>query len=57
MRLADRLFKKILFEPMSGCWLWTGSSMPEGYGRVFLDGKVGCRDIAVAVTLITQGVL
>lgn len=34
-----RFMEKVSPEPTSGCWLWTGSTMPNGYGGVFLDGK------------------
>lgn len=30
--LSDRLERFIAFEPMSGCWLWTGTSSRKGYG-------------------------
>lgn len=41
--LPERIQKKIMPEPMSGCWLWTGSIDHKGYGRLFWredDGSV-----------------
>jgi len=35
--LEERLWRKIHPEPMSGCWLWIGSSIPRGYG--YIRGK------------------
>lgn len=29
----------VMPEPMSGCWLWTGSVMKRGYGQVYLNGR------------------
>ena len=41
MRLIpERLFDKIEFEPMSGCWLWVGYVMPNGYGQAWRNGRV-----------------
>lgn len=37
MNLPDRIFEKIHFEPNTGCWLWTASRTPKGYGRVRLS--------------------
>lgn len=31
--LPERIQKKIMPEPMSGCWLWTGSIDHKGYGK------------------------
>jgi hypothetical protein len=27
-------------EPNTGCWLWTHGTTNQGYGRLFLDGKI-----------------
>lgn len=32
--LPERLFNKLMADPNSGCWLWTGASNPDGYGLV-----------------------
>lgn len=32
--LPERVLAKIEPEPMSGCWLWTGSTSRDGYGTV-----------------------
>ena len=32
--LPARIFDKIAFEPNTGCWLWTGQILPNGYGAV-----------------------
>ena len=35
----DRLHFQIEPEPMSGCWLWTGTLIPRGYGRINWGGR------------------
>lgn len=35
----QRFRDRIMPEPMSGCWLWTGAIFNLGYGKVFWDGK------------------
>lgn len=37
--LPERLQKKIIPEPNSGCWLWTGALTHDGYGRIRVQGK------------------
>lgn len=40
--LPERIQNKIMFEPMSGCWLWTAGLDLDGYGHVHIetiDGK------------------
>lgn len=38
--IKDRLMKRVFKDPVSGCWLWMGSSMSrDGYGSFKLDGK------------------
>lgn len=32
--LPDRMRSKIAVNPESGCWLWTASRLPRGYGMV-----------------------
>lgn len=32
--LPDRIQNKIAPEPMSGCWLWTGTCKPNGYAEM-----------------------
>lgn len=32
---------KVAFEPMTGCWLWTGALQPTGYGSMHLKGRSG----------------
>ncbi len=43
MRLSasdlDRVFRRIEPEPMSGCWLWAGTTNQSGYGMVSIGGK------------------
>jgi hypothetical protein len=34
--LAERIARYIYREPMSGCWLWTGSCTHNGYGQTNL---------------------
>lgn len=31
-RLPNRFWDKVIPEPNSGCWLWTGASVHNGYG-------------------------
>lgn len=37
--LEQRFWEKVSPEPMSGCWLWTGS-WANGYGDILVNGKV-----------------
>lgn len=39
MRLPDALESRTTFEPMSGCWLWTGMLTKVGYGRLDIKRK------------------
>jgi len=32
--LRDRFEAKYIPEPMSGCWIWTASIKPNGYGQI-----------------------
>ena len=32
--LLDRFTAKYIPEPNSGCWLWTGAALPNGYGLI-----------------------
>jgi hypothetical protein len=34
----ERFWKKVTFEPNSGCWLWTASLSKAGYGQFVLEG-------------------
>lgn len=36
--VQDRFSAKVSPEPMSGCWLWTGSFRRDGYGSLSIDG-------------------
>lgn len=48
--LPERIAKKIMPEPTSGCWLWTGSTTTKGYGVLYYRGpgnKYGRRAHAV----------
>lgn len=33
--LEERFFAKVLPEPMSGCWLWTGTTTVFGHGQIW----------------------
>ena len=37
--LIDRLLKKTIPEPNSGCWLWIGGTKKEGYGQIVIRPK------------------
>lgn len=34
MELPERLLDKIVFDPISGCWLWIGARTKRGYGTL-----------------------
>lgn len=34
----ERFLEKIIIDPISGCWIWTGAKHPKGYG-IFYDGE------------------
>lgn len=36
--ITERLMAKVSMEPMSGCWLWTGATNPNGYGHMSVNG-------------------
>ena len=38
-RLPQRFWDKVIPEPMSGCWLWAGTTNPKGYGRFFVGAE------------------
>lgn len=33
--IVDVIEEKVMIDPNSGCWLWTGSISPQGYGRFY----------------------
>ena len=35
----SRLFNKIVIDKKNGCWNWTGTKDPGGYGGIMLKGK------------------
>lgn len=37
--LLERFEEKVIKEPYSGCWLWTGCQ-GRGYGQIWIDGKM-----------------
>lgn len=37
--VKERFLRMVAFEPMSGCWLWTGFITSKGYGRFFVNKK------------------
>lgn len=39
-RLPERFWDKVVPEPMSGCWLWTGATLQNGYGQIAWGSKV-----------------
>ena len=38
MDAEQRFFNKVAPEPNSGCWLWTGSCIEDGYGQFWFEG-------------------
>lgn len=39
IELLARFESKFEPEPNSGCWLWTASAFPDGYGQIKTSGK------------------
>lgn len=37
--LADRLWRKVITNPATGCWEWQGYRMKEGYGQIGVGGR------------------
>lgn len=37
---VERFAAKYTPEPNSGCWLWTGATLPDGYGHFYYEGRV-----------------
>ncbi len=37
--LRERFERKFVACPMSGCWLWQGAEMKNGYGKIHLGGQ------------------
>lgn len=35
----DNFHQRIEYEPNSGCWLWSGATWPDGYGKVKVRQK------------------
>ncbi len=35
----ERFWDKVMKDPNSGCWLWTGSLGGHGYGQIAKDGR------------------
>ena len=50
--LQDRFDLQYSAEPMSGCWLWMGTTNSKGYGRISVDGKT---EGAHRVSLMLKG--
>lgn len=38
--LRERLYGKFIVHPKTRCWVWTGSRMPTGYGRIGVGRQV-----------------
>ena len=41
--VLDRFEAKYAACPMSGCWIWTGANMANGYGRFMFGSKLALR--------------
>jgi len=39
MSITERFMAKVEMDPNSGCWLWSGSCLPSGYGRIKASGS------------------
>lgn len=53
--LARRFDAKVMPEPMSGCWLWTGAVLPRGYGTIGVGGAAGGHEYAHRVSFALRG--
>ena len=51
--LIDRLMARVIPEPNSGCWLWTGGMNGRGYGIAFMPG--GRKALAHRAMLVASG--
>jgi hypothetical protein len=38
--LEERFWSKVDKDGPGGCWLWTGARSSEGYGTIWVDGKM-----------------
>lgn len=38
--LPERLARRTLVDPNTGCWEWQGCRTPEGYGQIAVDGRI-----------------
>lgn len=38
--IEERFHDSYIPEPMSGCWLWTGTSNTQGYGTFYANGRL-----------------
>lgn len=38
--LPEHFWNKVEFEPTSGCWLWSGYTNHDGYGRVSINRRL-----------------
>ena len=49
--LAERFFDRVSPEPNSGCWLWTGATDWNGYGRLYVPrhGVMQVSHVALAL--------
>ena len=39
MNLPEHIFNKTMFEPNTGCWIWTGAKGKSGYGNIGINKK------------------
>lgn len=38
-KVEARFWANVSPEPNSGCWLWSGDHVPDGYGRIMVNGR------------------
>lgn len=50
--LPDRLQRKIVVDPGTACWWWTGTPTLYGYGRVWVEGISSSNAHRVVYTLL-----
>lgn len=50
--LAERFEEKVIPEPMSGCWLWTGA-LSGGYGRIGIGSRSDGSRTSVLATRVS----
>ena len=40
MTVKDRIERKVMYEPNTGCWYWIGALFSQGYGAIRINKKI-----------------